>query len=297
MSTDLLQRIAGAPITWGVDGSPGWGHLMGRDRVMQEMVDTGLSATELGPDGYLPTDPDELRKYLDRFRLQVVGGFVPALLYRADRLEDELDYVRRASRQLAAAGSRTLVLGPSNANDGYDRSTEMNDQDWSAFLGGLRRLEDIASSEGLATAVHPHWGMAVERPHHIERLLSSSDVGLCLDTGHVFLGGGDPVELARTAAGRVIHVHLKDVDPIAAKRVRSGQVAFRQAVIDGMFVPLGQGAVDIAGVISRLEGAGYDGWYVLEQDVSLPGEPAIGEGPKADAEISVDYLSRLTSRP
>ena len=82
MSSDLLERIAGAPITWGVDGSPGWGHLMDRDRVLAEMVDVGLAATELGPDGYLPTDPGELSDYLSPYGLTIVGGFVPALLYR-----------------------------------------------------------------------------------------------------------------------------------------------------------------------------------------------------------------------
>jgi hypothetical protein len=85
--SDLLERVAGAPITWGVDGSPGWGYLMGRDRVMREMVESGLSATELGPDGYLPTDPGELHEFLDGFGLSIVGGFVPALLYRPDRIE------------------------------------------------------------------------------------------------------------------------------------------------------------------------------------------------------------------
>ena len=109
--TDFLRRIAGAPITWGVDGSPGWGHLMDRDRVMREMVDAGLAATELGPDGYLPTDSDELADYLGDYDLSIVGGFVPALLYRPDRIESELAYVRRAAVQLADAGSEVLVLG------------------------------------------------------------------------------------------------------------------------------------------------------------------------------------------
>lgn len=296
VSTNLLGRIAGAPITWGVDGSPGWGHLMARDRVMREMVDTGLSATELGPDGYLPTDPGELKDYLAGYGLSVVGGFVPALLYRPDRLETELDYVQRASHQLAASGSKILVLGPSNANAGYDRSSEMSEEEWKQFFLGLRRLQDVAASNGLATAVHPHWGMAIERPHHVERLLESSEAGLCLDTGHIFLGGGDPVELARMAADRVFHVHLKDVAKRDAERVRSGEIPFRQAVIDGMFVPLGEGEVDIAGVIRQLEAAGYSGWYVLEQDVSLTGEPAIDSGPRADAETSVEYLRRLASQ-
>jgi inosose dehydratase len=135
--------------------------------------------------------------------------------------------------------------------------------------------------------------MAIEKGSQIERLLESSDVGLCLDTGHVYLAGTDPVDIARAARGRVLHVHLKDVDPVRAEAVRRGDVPFRESVIDGLFVPLGEGAVDIAGVIATLERDGYRGWYVLEQDVSLTGEPAPGAGPKADAVASVAYLRSL----
>lgn len=291
--SDLLERVAGAPITWGVDGSPGWGFLMDRDRVLQEMVDSGLAATELGPDGYLPRNPSELQEYLAAYGLSIVGGFVPALLYRPDRIDTELEYVARAARQLAATGSKVLVLGPSSHHPGYDTSVDMSDDEWSAFLTNLRRLEDIVGEAGLETALHPHWGMAIETGRHIERLLASSSVGLCLDTGHVYLAGTDPVEIAGAARGRVLHVHLKDVDPARAEHVRSGEVPFRQSVIDGLFVPLGRGAVDIAGVIATLEADGYRGWYVLEQDVSLRGDPPIGEGPKADAIESVAYLRGL----
>ena len=293
--TDLLHRVAGAPITWGVDGSPGWGHLMDRDRVMREMVDSGLSATELGPDGYLPRDSDELAAYLSGYGLHVVGGFVPALLYRPDRIDGELAYVTRASRQLADAGSKVLVLGPSSHHHGYDLQVDMDDDEWGIFIENLRRLEDVVGEDGLITALHPHWGMAIEKGPHVERLLESCDVGLCLDTGHLFLAGTDPAEVAKMAAGRVHHVHLKDLDHTFAERVRSGEAAFRQSVIDGMFKPLGRGDVDIDGVIRTLEGAGYRGWYVLEQDASLDAEPAAGGGPQADAEVSVRYLEDLAA--
>jgi inosose dehydratase len=291
--SDLLERVAGAPITWGVDGSPGWGYLMGRDRVLREMVESGLSATELGPDGYLPTDPVELQEYLAQFDMSIVGGFVPALLYRPDRIDAELEYVERAARQLAATGSKVLVLGPSAHHPGYDTPVDMNKDEWTAFLANLGRLENIVTEAGLATALHPHWGMAIATGRDIDQLLDSSSVGLCLDTGHVYLAGTDPVEVARAARGRVLHVHLKDVDPAGAARVRSGEIPFRQAVIDGLFVPLGQGAVDIAGVIAALESDGYRGWYVLEQDVSLRAEPPTGSGPKADAVDSVAFLRGL----
>jgi inosose dehydratase len=292
----LLERVAGAPITWGVDGSPGWGYLMDRDRVLNEMVSTGLRATELGPDGYLPSDPTVLRAYLAARNLQLVGGFVPAVLYRADRVEQDLEYVRRAARLLAAAGSAVIVLGPASHHPGYDVSVELTEAEWTVFLANLERVTRIAAENGLRTALHPHWGMAVENARHVDRVLDGSESGLCLDTGHLYLAGSDPVEVAKRAAGRVDHVHLKDVDRALAARVRSAEARFRQSVIDGMFVPLGAGDVDIAGVITALEADGYRGWYVLEQDVSLAGEPAPGAGPIVDAEASVAFLRDLAGR-
>ena len=293
--SNLLSRVAGAPITWGVDGSPGWGHQMHRDRVMEEMVDVGLSATELGPDGYLPLDPDELADYLVGYDLKIVGAFVPAVLYRPERIEAVLEYVDRASNQLARTGSEVMVLGPSSHLDGYDTSIEMDDEDWNTFLGNLKRLRDIAGNNGLVTALHPHWGMAIERQHHVERLLESCDIDLCVDTGHLFVGGADPATITEMAKGRVRHVHLKDVDDTLAGKVRSGRVGFKQAVIDGMFKPLGQGDVDITGVIRRLERSGFNGWYVLEQDASLAEEPEEGTGPKADAIQSLEYLKKIAA--
>ncbi len=293
----VVERIAGAPITWGVDPSPGWGFVMERDRVLAEMTSVGLSATELGPDGFLPVDPDELHDYLRSRSMRVVGGFVPAVLYRPDLIDGELSYVDRACAQLSRSGSHVVVLGPDSHHDGYDRSIDMDDAEWSVFLSNLRAFRDVAEGHGLETALHQHWGMAIERRHHVERLLESSDVGLCIDTGHLFLAGVDPVEIAKLAAGRTHHVHLKDVDDADAGRVRAGEVGFRKAVIEGMFKPLGAGDVDVAGVVRALESAGYEGWYVLEQDTALGGDPEPGLGPVADAARSVEFLRRLDADP
>lgn len=292
--SDLSGRIAGAPITWGVDGSPGWGHLMNRDRVMTEMAQVGLSATEIGPDGYLARDPAGLREYVARYGMQVVGGFVPAVLHRQDRFEAGLDYVDRASRQLAATGAEVLVLGVSSHLDGYDTPLQLDETEWQTLSANLRRLQDLVKSNGATIAVHPHWGMAIAAQPDVERLLGSSDVDLCLDTGHLYVAGADPVAIARGAAGRVIHVHVKDVDGALAARVRTGEITFKQATLDGMFTAVGDGDVDIAGVIDVLEASGYEGWYVLEQDVSLDRDPAPGQGPMLDAEKSVRYLESLT---
>lgn len=289
----FLDRIAGAPITWGVDGSPGWGHLMGSVRVLDEMQQVGLSATELGPDGYLPEDAEELRVLLSRFDLTLIGGFVPAVLYRPELVTESLAYVERAAATLASLGAPVMVLGPDSHYPGYDRQIDLTEPEWDTFLASLDRVIEIASRHGLRMALHPHWGMAVVRQDHVDRVLDLSLVDLCIDTGHLALAGVDPVDVAQAAIGRVAHVHLKDLDGDLAQRVRSGDLDFREAVMEGLFLPLGDGSVDIAGFIDVLEAQGYEGWYVIEQDVVLGAEPDAGAGPIIAAARSFAFLEDL----
>jgi inosose dehydratase len=291
--SDFLNRIAGAPITWGVDGTPGWGYLMDADRVLGEMQQVGLKATELGPDGYLPSDPGELAEKLAKYELEMVGGFVPVILHLPDRVEESLDYFARACNTLAGTGSDVVVLATGSGLVGYDQSIDMTEEQWKIFLENMQKVVDIAEGAGLTTAHHQHWGMAIEQPKHVHRLIDDSNVDFCLDTGHLFLGGADPTEIAKAAVGRVSHVHLKDVDAAMAEQVRAHTLPFRQANIDGIFVALGDGAVDFQSFIKTLEDAGYDGWYVLEQDCVLDADPAPGEGPILDAIKSIDYLKSL----
>lgn len=291
----LLNRIAGAPITWGVDGSPGWGHLMDRARVLGEMQQVGLSATELGPDGYLPEDAEQLRTLLERFSLALVGGFVPAVLYRPEFVAATLAYVERAAATLASLGAPVMVLGPDSHHSGYDTQIDLTETEWETFETSLDRVVEIAAGHGLKTALHPHWGMAIVGRDHVERVLDRSRVDLCIDTGHLALAGVDSVEVARAATGRVAHVHLKDLDEGLAQRVRSGDLPFRQAVIDGLFLPLGDGSVDIRGFIEVLEAQGYEGWYVIEQDAVLGEEPDPGDGPIVAAARSFSFLEGIAS--
>jgi inosose dehydratase len=291
----LMDRIAGAPITWGVDGSPGWGYLMDRERVLAEMRQIGLSATELGPDGYLPEDTQGLGDLLDRFDLDLVGGFVPAVLYRSELVSENLDYVNRAAATLANTGAPVMVLGPDSHHRGYDTQLDLTETEWETFLSSLEQVIEIASGHGLRTALHPHWGMAVVCQDHVERVLERTRVELCIDTGHLALAGADPAAVAQAAAGRVAHVHLKDLDDDLARQVRSGDLAFRQAVVDGLFLPLGDGAVDISAFVTALESEGYEGWYVIEQDAVLGAEPEPDEGPIVAARRSFAFLEGLSS--
>lgn len=293
MVDDMLERVAGAPITWGVDGSPGWGHLMDPDRVLAEMVEVGLKATELGPDGYLGEDTESVTARLDRHGLDLVGGFIPVTLYEEDLAAGQLAYFERAASTLAAAGAGIAVVGADSTLPGYDTPVELDEAQWDTLIGGLDDLADVARRCGVTAAVHPHWGMAVADQADVDRLIERSDIGICLDTGHLALAKVDIPDLIARAGERIHHVHLKDLDLEFADRVRNGHVGFRQAVIEGMFKPLGEGAVDIEGTVLLLERSGFRGWYVLEQDVALAGDPPPGAGPIEDARRSIDFLRRL----
>jgi inosose dehydratase len=130
----------------------------------------------------------------------------------------------------------------------------------------------------------------IESGAETRRVIDGSHIGLCVDTGHLAAAGADPVAIVRADPQRVRHVHLKDVSSALAAQVASGETTFADAVRRGLFVPLGTGDVDVAGIVAALEGAGYAGWYVLEQDVMLPGEPE-GEGPVADVRQCLEFLT------
>ena len=270
------MKLAGAPISWGVCEVPNWGLQLAPDRVLADMRALGVRATEAGPPGFLPADPAAARALLDSCALRLIGGFVTAVLHESARRVQELASVKRQAEWLAAGGAEVLVLAPALAQTGYSGAAEIGDAAWPTLFDGIDRVAEIADANGLRVAVHPHWGTAIERRHHIERFLEASAHALCLDTGHIALGGADPLKVARDAGPRVRHVHLKDVDGPLAARVRSGSISYNDAVRQGLFRPLGEGAARIRDVLGHLKGAGYAGWYVLEQDVMLDAEPAPG---------------------
>ncbi|MFI0938296.1 TIM barrel protein [Streptomyces sp. NPDC021020] len=281
------EQIAAAPISWGVCEVPGWGHQLTPERVLAEMAGLGIGASEFGPDGFLPGP------LLAAHGVTAVGGFVPAVLHDPDR--DPLPDVRAALDRFTTAGARTLVLAAATGRDGYDDRPPLDAAGWRTLLARLDGIAALAESLGVTAALHPHVGTLVEGPDEIGRVLEGSGVGLCLDTGHVLVGGGDPVELARRAADRVTHVHLKDVDAGAAAAVRAGRTSYGAAVEAGLYRPLGRGDLDLPVLLAALDAAGYAGWYVMEQDTVLTAEPPPGEGPLADVAASLDWLLEWAS--
>jgi inosose dehydratase len=287
---DLADRVAGAPITWGVCEVPGWGHQMAAERVLSEMRSVGLRATELGPDGFLPRGSE--RALLDANGLALVAGFVPAVLHDPTSLEPELAKVDAAAQTIASLGGSVLVLAASTGGRDYEGAGRLDEAGWEALGRGIDRAVASAGARGLHVALHPHHGTVVERPEDVERLLEVSGVRLCLDTGHVVVGGGDPVTLARAAGSRVVHVHLKDVDATLAERVLAGDLGYHAAVAAGLYRPLGDGDVDVRAVLHAVEESAEAVRYVLEHDEVLDREPEPGSGPLLDVRRSLTFLER-----
>jgi inosose dehydratase len=287
------HKIAGAPISWGVCEVPGWGFQLPPARVLAEMHEVGLVATELGPDGFLPAEPDAKAAVLTRHHLRAVGGFTPLLLHvpRHDPGPD----VEEVLRSYAATGADVLVLSAVTGQNGYDSRPELDAAGWGTLLANLDRLAALAAEHGVRAVLHPHVGTMVETGEDVWRVLDGSSVALCLDTGHLLIGGTDPAELTRQAPHRIAHTHFKDVDARLAGQVRSGRRTYTDAVREGMYRPLGKGDVDIDAIVGHLRGHGYAGWYVLEQDTILTEEPH-GAGPLADVHVSVEHLRSVLGR-
>lgn len=281
-------RIAGAPISWGVCEVPGWGYQMPADRVLTEMQSLGILATEFGPDGFLPADPTAKAEFLSGYGLQAVGGFLPVVL--ADAHHDPLPEVDTFIDACLASGAGVVVLAASTGADGYDARPVLDELQWKTLLTNLDRIADHAASRGVVAAVHPHMGTLVENADDVQRVIEGSRVGLCIDTGHLAAAGADPVAITLANLDRVKHVHLKDVDAATAAKVVAGEVTFADAVAGGMWRVLGQGDVDIRAMIDALRAHGYDGWWVLEQDVMFKDGAPEGEGPVTDVRTCLEFV-------
>ncbi|MEY4262984.1 MAG: hypothetical protein RLY88_692 [Actinomycetota bacterium] len=293
MTTQKIN-IAGAPISWGVCEVPGWGHQMTPERVLQEMADLGLGATEFGPLGFLPIEPADRAKALAEHSMQAVGGFFPINLHKADF--DPLPNVLEELKSYEASGAKVLVLSAEIGGEGYDaKRPELDEAGWQVMFSNLERIKEAAAARGVTAVLHPHVGTMIEVEADVLQILNHTTISFCLDTGHMLIGGTDPVAFAKNHADRVAHSHLKDVNLEIAKRVQAGEITYYQGCVEGMYVPLGEGDVDVRSIVRSLIQANYQGWFVLEQDNVINAEPAVGAGPFADAKKSVEFIRAVAA--
>jgi inosose dehydratase len=289
----FIDRVAAAPISWGVCEAPGWGLQLPVDRVLSEARALGITAMEQGALGWLPTDPAAQRAKLGEFGMQLLGGFVPLVLHDPDRRDEMMAIADEVAANMEAAGGSFYVTAIVGSLDDWFRP-EMTDDAWSELFANLDRVEAICRAHGLTQVVHPHVDTLIETGDEFDRFLEQSTVKFCFDTGHLTIGGADVVRLAHERLDRIGIVHLKDVDGGVAALERAGELDLMAATQAGLFPSIGDGMVRIAEVVDALESAGYDGWYVMETDVALTeGEPPPGEGPVRGVARSLAFLRSL----
>ncbi|MDH3299797.1 MAG: sugar phosphate isomerase/epimerase [Acidimicrobiia bacterium] len=294
-TSTFLDRVATAPISWGVCEVPGWGHQLSPDRVLAEMSSLGFTKTELGSTGWLPENTAELRSILARHDMSLLAAFIPLVLHDPEQADRTRAEAVATAELLADSGARYFNTAPVTSTDWQPRRP-VTGAEWAHLYQMIAEIGKICAEHNLLQVIHEHVGCVVETADEVQAVIDNTDAALVVDTGHLAIGGCDPVELVKHHADRVGLVHLKDTDLAVAARLNDKQLTLMEAVQEGLFTPLGRGDLDVAGLITSLEDGGYDGWYVIEQDCAITGDlPAEGEGPIRDVETSVDFLKALAT--
>jgi inosose dehydratase len=224
----------------------------------------------------LPTEPDQLTSELSARGLQLVASFVPVPLSDSKRHEEAYGDALKVAQLLAQAGAHLIVLADEMSEQRMAVSGRVGDADgmderqWDGAAQILERIAKDCCELGLSSVFHHHAGTFVETPDEVARLCEGTDpdlIGLCLDTGHYFFGGGDPVDAVRLYGARIRHLHLKDVQLPVLEACRREKLGFLRAVQRGVFSELGAGAIELNRVVHDMSAAGYSGWAIVEQDV------------------------------
>ncbi len=304
--TDLRSRFqfASAPVSWGVqdDYGPAWGQPY--QTILDEMVAGGYTGTELGPYGYLPKDPDVLRPVLQKKNLTMLSSFVPVPLAGPSRASSAIDQIRKVGTLLAALQAPYIVLADAQSPERRkiagrvppDGSQSLTPTQWREVARVVTEAERVAADFGLDLVFHPHVATYVETPRETEELfdaVSATKMGLCLDTGHCFYGGGDPVLEAGKYKHLLRYVHIKDINQSVLVESNRRELNFDDAVGAGVFSQIGDGCIDFPAFFRTLLKNAYSGWLVVEQDVKFG---ATTVPPAESMAASLRYLHGVVSQ-
>jgi inosose dehydratase len=272
-------RLGTAPDSWGV-WFPDDAQQTPWNRFLDEVVESGYAWIELGPYGYLPTDPELLRDELGQRGLSLSGGAVFAGLHRGvTALEQAITDCRQEAELLTALGAKHLVLLPELYSDLEGNITQPKDlepEQWESLVSGMSQLDKVIADEfDVSLVFHPHADSHVDTQERVERFLQDTDpstVNLCLDTGHVSYCGGDNLAIIRRFPERIGYVHLKQVDPKVVDQVEQEGLCFAEAVRRGAMVEPPHGIPAMEPLVEALSGLEADLFAIVEQDM-YPCEP------------------------
>ncbi|MFF4479599.1 sugar phosphate isomerase/epimerase family protein [Streptomyces melanosporofaciens] len=268
-------RVGSAPDSWGVwfpddDQQVPW------QRFLDEVTEAGYRWIELGPYGYLPTDPARLTEETTRRGLTVSAGTIFTSLHRGPEVWDATwEHVSQVAELTRAMNAKHLVVIPSFWRD--DKTAELIEpptltaEQWRHLSTGMERLgREVRERFGLDIVVHPHADTHIDTEENVARFLDATDsdlVNLCLDTGHYAYCGGDSVKLIETYGERIGYLHLKQVDPEILADVVKNQVPFGPAVQRGVMCEPPNGVPELGPVLTAAQNLDVDLFAIVEQDM------------------------------
>ena len=302
-------HVGNAPCSWGTLEHQDTSQQIPFDRMLNELVETGYTGTEMGDWGYMPTDPTALNEEIKKRNLVMLGAFVPvAMKYPAAHAEG-VDAALKTARLLAAVAATPapfLVLADDNGTDPartriagrVTPSDGLTPAEWKTFASGADQIAKAVFEEtGLRTVFHHHCAGYVETPREIATLLELTNperLGLVFDTGHYYHGTGsqdvDLVAALNEFKDRIWYIHLKDLEPEFARRSRAEGWDYFTGLRHGLFCELGKGCVDFPALLKWLSAQDYQGYALVEQDV-LPGMGT----PKESAQRNREYIRSIES--
>lgn len=306
----MSMNICGAPSCWGVD-DPKNPYLPPWTRVLSEASQAGYRAIELGPWGYIPNDVDLVAEELNKNGLGIVVGTIfhdlvtpenqPSVLKAVDDIcklitDPKMPKLPVHEGQKWPTPYLTVMDWGHDERDfnaGHsDRAPRMDDEQWAAFVKNVRAVCDRANSWGVRPVIHPHAGTYIEFADEIERITNDIpyDVcGLCLDTGHLYYSGMDPVTYLKKYQDKLDYVHFKDVNRKVYDEVMGEHIRFFDGCGKGAMCPIGTGALDYPAIKQALEDIGYSGYITIEQER----DPRNSDTSLRDVKRSVDYLKSV----
>ena len=289
-STRARLRLGSCPDSWGV-WFPDNPNQTPWHRFLDELAEAGYRWVELGPYGYLPTDPARLRDEVDRRGLAVSGQAVFGALHDPGRWASDLRDAHQVAELVTAMGAGHVVLLPADAGP---NPPELDRDQWRTLVDRTAELGRILRDEhGLAAVFHPHADSFVGTQAEIERFLAETDpadVNLCLDTGHIAYYQGDNVELIRSYPDRIGYLHMKQADPAVVEQVKAEDLWFAEAVRRGVMREPPQGVPDVEALLDAVD-EHLDGelFMIVEQDL-YPCDP---DDPLPIATRTCKYLRQL----
>lgn len=273
-----MIEIANAPVSFGVfELTEAAGDLPDPDDVAGAVAAAGYVGIDLGPLGYLGRD---IAGRLRRHCLSLAGGWVTLRLLDPKGFEQDLNSLDEALDVFAAAAEihpenppkPTLAdAGAQQRRDNPGRGADMpeiglDDDGWTTLCSNVARAADACRARGLEPTFHHHACTYVEAPHEIERLLERTDIGLCLDSGHLVLGGGQPAEALEKWGDRINHIHVKDCRVEVLRQVVEAGEGMEAVWRRRAFCELGAGDADVEAFLAGVGSLGFEGWIVVEQD-------------------------------